>query len=735
MKKGGLSPLELWAGPECTVNRVGDRFHDQLPVNGFASRMDDLERLAGLGITRMRFPILWERTVPHERGVFDWAWTDERITRLRELGVAPIAGLLHHGSGPAFTNLLDPAFAQMLGEFARAVAERYPHIDAYTPVNEPLTTARFSGLYALWYPHRADDASFVRAVLNEVQGTVAAMRAVREVNPHAMLVQTEDIGFCHSSAPLAYQARFENLRRWLSFDLLMGRVDRRHRMWPYLLRCGASEKELRRLQDDPCPPDILGINTYVTSERLLDDRIELYPPDYAGGNFRDRYTDVEAVRVVGAIPGTFEARLREACKRYGLPVAITEAHLGCTREEQLRWLHQAWQAAQTVRSEGHDVRAVTCWAAFGSFDWNTLVTRLDGHYEPGLWDVRSTPPRPTALATLARQLAQGEEPSHPVLQGVGWWQRDIRLLYPPDGAVQALPVAGQPLLITGGRGTLAKELARHCEVRGLPYRLLARPDFDIADAPSVESALMKYRPWAVINTAGYVRVDDAEHDDRQWRDNAHGPVMLAQACAKHGVKFVTFSSDLVFGGELARTSPYLESDVPQPLNAYGRAKAHTEHKVLSLAPESLVIRTAAFFGPWDGYNFVTLALSAIQRGEIWTAPMDQSVSPTYVPDLAHSTLELLVDGETGIWHLTNRGEATWAELARMAATTADLDPSLVRGVTTAEYSQVAERPRYAVLASERGYLMPSLDDALIRYCQQSSIIALTTGADIDVVVT
>ena len=189
-----VTPLQLWAGPECTVNRVGEEYFDQLAASGFERRLEDLDRLAAIGAKRLRFPLLWERTAP-QRGSFDWHWSDARIARLQELGVQPIAGLVHHGSGPRHTNLLDPAFPALLAQYARAVAQRYPDIDAYTPVNEPLTTARFSGLYGLWYPHGRGDKSFVRALLNQLRATVLAMRAVREINPHALLVQTDDLGF------------------------------------------------------------------------------------------------------------------------------------------------------------------------------------------------------------------------------------------------------------------------------------------------------------------------------------------------------------------------------------------------------------------------------------------------------------------------------------------------------------------------------------------------------------
>jgi dTDP-4-dehydrorhamnose reductase len=274
-------------------------------------------------------------------------------------------------------------------------------------------------------------------------------------------------------------------------------------------------------------------------------------------------------------------------------------------------------------------------------------------------------------------------------------------------------VKGRPVLITGATGTLGQAFARFCELRGLPYRLLSRSAMDIAEPASVAAALERWKPWAVINTAGFVRVDDAEVDPRQWRENVDGPVTLAQQCALHGARVVSFSSDLVFDGR--KSSPYLESDPVSPLNAYGRAKAEAERRVLADAPDALLVRTAAFFGPWDRHNFVWLTLESLRRGERWRAADDQCVSPTYVPDLVQATLDLLVDGEHGIWHLANRGAVTWAELARMAAEAASLDARLVLGVPGESLGQRAVRPGYSALASERAVLMPRLEDALCRY--------------------
>ena len=140
--------IELWGGHECTVNRVGDTYRDQTRLTGHHDRLDDLDRFARLGLKRLRYPVLWERTVGDAPGVYDWSWSDQRMARLRELGIDPIVGLLHHGSGPAFTSLLADDFAAMFADYAAAAAERYPWVTYWVPINEPLTTARFSA--PLW---------------------------------------------------------------------------------------------------------------------------------------------------------------------------------------------------------------------------------------------------------------------------------------------------------------------------------------------------------------------------------------------------------------------------------------------------------------------------------------------------------------------------------------------------------------------------------------------------------
>lgn len=418
--------LELWGGIECTVNRVGHRYHDQLRFAGHLWRLSDLDALASLGLTALRYPVLWEHVAPRSMARPSFAHADRQLKRLRHVGIDPIVGLLHHGSGPRYTSLLDPAFPRKFAIFAGRVARRYPFLRRFTPINEPLTTARFSALYGHWYPHARDDRSFARALINQALGTALAMRAIRHVIPEAELIQTEDLGHVRSTPDLAAQADFENERRFLSLELLMGRVTPDHPMFDYLIESGIGVHELMQLVEQPCPPDIVGFNYYVTGERFLDSRIEHYPAHVIGGNAHRRYADVEAVRVCrrGLLGPT--ALLTEAWSRLRLPLAITEAHLSGPAEDRARWFSYLWTGADAAARAGVPVRAVTAWALLGSYGWDRLVTRGACSYEPGAFEIRGRRLTETPYAGFLRALRSG---TPRVVEG-GWWRSEERLLYP-----------------------------------------------------------------------------------------------------------------------------------------------------------------------------------------------------------------------------------------------------------------------------------------------------------------
>ena len=732
-----MDQLELWGGVECTVNRIGDSYLDQTCRSGHHERLSDIERIASLGIRRLRYPLLWERIAPDDPSSCDWRWSDARLAALRAHDISPIAGLVHHGSGPRYTHLLDPDFAKRLASFAQGVARRYPSIEHWTPVNEPLTTARFSCLYGHWYPHLRDERPFWTALINQIEGVIAAMHAIRTVNSSARLIQTDDLGRTYATARLRDQAAFDNSRRWMTWDLLTGRVTGGHPLWNRLSGFGLGDR-LRRIADKPCPPDVIGINHYLTSDRFLDHRVRAYPRDARGGNGRMAYADVEAVRVLQPAGGGLSGAMKDVWDRYHLPIAITEVHNGCTRDEQMRWMAEAWTLAVAARARGEDVRAVTAWALLGSHDWDRLLTTR-GRYEAGAFDVSADIPRATAMVPLLRELAgtrqsgptpNKAEPSlrHPVLSAPGWWRRPDRILHavvprPAPMREHAVPASspagdGRPLLITGATGTLGGALGRAARARALEVVITDRAALDLDDPVSISNALARYRPWAVINTAGWVRVDDAESAEGPCRAvNAAGAIRLASACAAEGIPTATISSDLVFGGDRPR---YVESDPPAPLNVYGRSKAEAEDAIRPLPGRHLIIRTAAFFSADDAHNFAVKAVATLRRGEPCYAPRDQVISPTYVPDLARALLDLVIDGETGVWHLSNGEGLSWADFARRLAEAVGEERARVVPCEGALLGQSAARPRSATLVSERGALMPPLQDAIDRFAHALS---------------
>jgi dTDP-4-dehydrorhamnose reductase len=697
---------EIWGGVECTINRVQSKYLDQLHMSDHYSRPGDIERFAELGIKKLRYPVLWEYHQPYASKKIDWSWAEQQLNAIRKNNIVPIVGLLHHGSGPAFTSLADNLVPEKLAAYAAKVAAKFPWVEYYTPVNEPLTTARFSGLYGFWYPHHQTELSFVQMLLNQLKATVMAMQEIRKINPAAQLIQTEDLSKIHSTPLLSYQADFENERRWLTNDLLCGKVDKQHFFWNYFISLGIPEKELQFFIEHPCPPNIFGFNYYVTSERWLDENIENYSITTHGSNGKHIYADTEAARTGNSCG--LPVLMKEAWDRYQLPLAITECHLSCTREDQLRWLKETWDNCCSLIKQGIDIKAVTAWSLLGAYDWNSLVTSNNNYYESGVFEISNGQIRCTSLGKMIHSIASTGNYEHPLFAEKGWWQTK------KASDNNGIPKKISPLLIIGKTGTLGNAFIEICKQRSVPYVAIGRQDVDILNEKSVRSLIEEYEPWAIINATGYVRVDDAEQYKTEcFAVNAQAPSLLAKICLQYGIRFMSFSTDLVFDGE--KRSPYYESDPVLPLNIYGSSKCEAEKMILSENPSSLIIRTSAFFGPWDKYNFVHAVLDAIENDRTFYMPDDVIISPTYVPDLCHKAMDLFIDEEQGIWHLSNHGTVTWAEFGGIIAERRGSKKNKLVSQPLAEMGWIAKRPLYSVLQSDKGIKLPALDNALDRF--------------------
>ncbi len=718
-------PLEIWGGIEGTINRVGDNYIDQSEFSGHYNRETDIDLIASLGIKMLRYPVLWEKHQPKKDTEIDWGFTERNLLQLKKLNVEPIAGLVHHGSGPTFVNFFDGSFEQGVADYAKLVAKKFPWLEYYTPVNEPLTTARFCGLYGHWYPHKKDAYSFYRVLLSECKATIMAMAAIREINPNAKLIQTEDLGKVYSTPLLKYQADFENERRWLSYDLITGTLTPDKTMYKFLTGMGFKNQELDYFLENHCKPDIVGFNYYITSERYLDENLQKYPQHVHGGNGRHQYADVEVVRVPYQQKTGPSVLLKEAWERYKLPLAITECHLHCTREEQMRWFYEMWETANQLQADGVDIRALTAWAILGTYGWNKLVTKPWGLYEPGVFNLRSGKPRPTAMVKLIRELSKNKVYQQPVLKTFGWWKQEKRIAY-PDANVFRInnlkPIShSRPILVLGTFASIETGFEKICSDRNIHCVVHNRTG--IIDKCMLEQLVQEIKPWAIINLQEYADLEQAEQNPENcFKINTDTTLLLAEACKKNAIKLVTFSSAFVFNGE--KEEAYLETDAVSPRNIFGQSKAKAEEMLLQHFPETLIVRVGKLFSPWESSGFISKILNRIKEGRTVEAANDNLISLTYVPDLVHETLNILLDDECGIVHAANQGQTTDANLARKAAQFARLDYSLVQGIPTAKLQQKIPAPQNAALRSEKGVLLPEFESALKHYLEVTDQVFL-----------
>lgn len=720
---------ELWAGIECTINRVSNQFHKQLERNGHLYRSSDIALFAGLGIKKIRYPVLWEQIAPDDSSAADWSWADKQLQLLQEADLSPIIGLVHHGSGPAHTSLVSDDFPDKLAAYAKAFASRFPWVKYYTPVNEPLTTARFSGLYGHWYPHGTDNTTFLKALAIQCKAIILSMQAIRSVNPAAELIQTEDFCKTFSTDLLSYQADFENTRRWLSLDFLTGRVNSGHPLYPWLKK-HLSATLLEWFEHNACPPDIIGVNHYITSNRFIDESMNEYPDWSHGGNGIHQYADVEAARAVKAPRYPLYTLIKEIHERYQLPLAITETHLHSSREEMLRWFKEYYDTAVLLRSEGMDIRAVTAWSLLGSFDWNTLVTSCNGFYEPGVFDIRDHMPRPTAIARLLIKINTTGSSDHPLTNIPGAWRRPGFAQWGAGTpAIKPIPFGNvtretvdillqhtSPVLVLGAGGAIGQMLCSHMQQREIACVAAGREIVDTGNLDALTALFKKYKPWAVINASGYTDINKAEiFPDACHRVHYTGALQVASLCKEYKIPLLMFSSAHVFDGQLQ--AKYKESDPTCPVSVYGKAQAAAEKDIIRLFPETLIIRSGIFFGGENNHLLLSNALRAISIGVSYALPDDLPASFSYLPDLAAICLDLLIDQSAGIWNFAHDITMSPAALAKAIATTAGLDSSLIKGVPFRSLMSACKQPAHLQLVSARGQLLGSLQQAIFNYAQ------------------
>ena len=255
--------------------------------------------------------------------------------------------------------------------------------------------------------------------------------------------------------------------------------------------------------------------------------------------------------------------------------------------------------------------------------------------------------------------------------------------------------------VIGANGQLGADVMAACAARGLHAVGLTHAEIELADAESVSAALDRAGADVIVNTAAMHNVETCEREpDRAFMINAIGVRSLAQAAERRGAKLVHISTDYVFDG--AQRRPYVETDAPRPLNAYGVSKLAGEHFVTTLAPQHFVVRTSGLYGSnpsrakAGGLNFVRLMLKlGKEKGRVRVVA-DEFVTPTYAADLAEQILDLAETPAYGIYHATSGGSCSWNEFAREIFRLAAPD-TIVEDACAADFPRPVARPLYSVL--------------------------------------
>ncbi len=284
------------------------------------------------------------------------------------------------------------------------------------------------------------------------------------------------------------------------------------------------------------------------------------------------------------------------------------------------------------------------------------------------------------------------------------------------------------ILLTGCNGQLGRAIQKEY---GDTVEFL-RTDFidaegitrlDISDIDQVMNFARAEKPDAIINCAAFTNVDGCEtNEDAAFKANAIGPRNLAIASRETGAKLIHVSTDYVFEGN--GTRPYVESDTPNPVSAYGRTKLAGEQFVRDFADRYFILRTAWLYG--DGKNFVKTMLGAAQSRDEVSVVCDQKGSPTSAVELAKMIHFLEPTENYGIFHATCEGDTNWAEFTEEIYRKAGLSTK-VNHLTSEEYAAMnpaaANRPKYSILENRMlklttdKFMMADWHDALDYYLQ------------------
>lgn len=279
-------------------------------------------------------------------------------------------------------------------------------------------------------------------------------------------------------------------------------------------------------------------------------------------------------------------------------------------------------------------------------------------------------------------------------------------------------------MVVGAQGALGSDL-----MKVLANAVAAtRQDFDLTDHEATRTFILDHKPDVLINTAAFHNVPLCETEaPSAFAVNSTATKILAQVCAEAGTHLIHISTDYVFDG--SKRAPYTEEDLPKPQSIYAISKVAGEHAALAYGDRVAVVRTCGLYGEVPtrvkGRNFITAMLQLGKEREQVTVVDDEIVAPTYTLDLAHALNQLAKKEGRGLFHITNSGETSWFDFAKVIFEVADL-PAKLLPISAAEFAGGVKRPSYSILDNHKyeqlsGAPMPSWENALRRHLKALSL--------------
>ncbi|WP_304941798.1 dTDP-4-dehydrorhamnose reductase [Vallitalea guaymasensis] len=246
---------------------------------------------------------------------------------------------------------------------------------------------------------------------------------------------------------------------------------------------------------------------------------------------------------------------------------------------------------------------------------------------------------------------------------------------------------------------------------------LDKDTLDITNFIELQNRITEIRPEVIINCAGYTNVDDCEINyESAYNTNAQGCYNLALIAKKYDCILVHISTDYVFDGE--KDEPYIESDLPNPINIYGSSKLLGETIITTISPKYFILRTSWLYGT-HGKNFVKTILKLSETKDVISVVNDQIGTPTYTIDIINVISKLIKTNIYGIYHVSNEGRCSWYEFAEKIIKLTNKETTIIP-ITTNQSKRKADRPHYSVLENSMlkhrfGYTLRNWEEALTEF--------------------